>query len=269
MNNKSIATAGFTLIELLISMAIVGIMATGILVYMQNVFSGQAITYHLAQRTQKALIMKAALDNTVSSAGSIAAPTISNAKVTNGTRPFNLFDAIGSFLYGNCPNSGLFGSVYSTLNNAGNHFLDDIFFGGYDDAHTTATGGNTELNSVNIPSQPLAVTASTLSFDWLTVHTKGGDELCQGRLHIQGNILTYTVTGSANSGHSECGTVNGSNDESTSYPIGKGWSFSGPVQNAVCLGSAYPGTTPEAIVAKDASAHGLNPTEVTICLPAI
>ncbi|MBU2834200.1 type II secretion system protein [Acidithiobacillus thiooxidans] len=271
MSHKKIASAGFTLIELLVSLAIVGIMATGILVYMQNVFKSQAITYHLAQRTQKVLIMKAALDNTASAAGSIAAPTISNAKETNGnqTTPFNLFGAIGSFLYGNCPSSGIFGNVYSALNNAGNNFIDDIFFGGYGDAHTTATGGNTELTSVTIPSPPLAITASTISFDWLTVHAKGGVELCQGTLHIQGNILTYQVTGSAKSGYSECGAIDGSNNASTSYPIGKGWSFSGPVQNAACLGSAYPETTPEAIVAKDASAHGLNPTEVSVCLPAM
>lgn len=269
MSHKNIASAGFTLVELLISLAIVGIMATGILVYMQEVFKSQAITYHLAQRTQKALIMKAALDNTASSAGSIAAPTISNAKETNGTTPFNLFGAIGDFLNGNCSNKGIFGNVYSALNNAGNHFLDDIFFGGYGDAHTTATGGNTELNSVNIPAQPLAVTPSTISFDWLTVHAKGGVELCQGTLQLQNNLLTYHVTGSAKSGHSDCGAVDGSNNASTSYPVGKGWSFSGPVENAACLGSAYPETTPEAIVAKDASAHGMNPTEVSVCLPAM
>lgn len=275
MNNENIAMTGLTLIELLVSLAIVGIMATGVLVYMHSVFYNQVVTYHLAQRTQKALIMKAALDDTVSSAGSIAAPTIStassasNEQATNGSTPFNLFGALGSFLYGNCSNSGIFGSGYTFLNNVGNNFLDDIFFGGYNDAHTTATGGNTDLSSVSIPAKPLTVTASTISFDWLTVHAKGGDELCQGTLQIQGGILTYLVKGSANNGYSDCGTVNGSNDESTDYPIGKGWSFSGPVNNAVCLGSAYPGTTPEAVVATDASAYGMNPTEVTVCLPAM
>jgi len=267
-----IKQSGVTLIELMISLAIIGIMAAGIFTFMQSLYSDQTETYELAQRTQKALIMKGALDNLVTSAGSIAAPTLSSTGNTekNGNTPFNLFGAIGTFLYGNCPNSGIFGNIYGFLNNTANTFFDDIFFGGYDSQHTTAADGNTNLiGGVSIPSNPIAVTASSISFDWLVVHPNGGDELCSGVMQLNGNILQYTVTGSAQSGHSLCGSPSKSNEQSTDFPVGKGWSFSGPVPNASCLGSAYPNNTPEAIVATDESAHDMNPTEITVCLPAM
>lgn len=268
---ESARMSGFTLAELLVSLAIVGIMGAGIFSYMQTVYAQQTESYHLAQRTEKALIMKAALDNTVTSSGSIAAPTLSSTgnTVQNGSTPFNLFGAIGNFLYGNCPDTGLFGNIYGFLNNTTNTFLDDLFFGGYNSAHTTATDGNGNLNSVAIPAQPIAVTTSSISFDWLVVHANGGDELCQGTMQLSGNILTYTITGSAKNGDSNCGAPGRENLDTTDFPVGNGWSFSGPVQNATCMGSAYPGATPEAIVATDASAHGLNPTEVAVCLPAM
>lgn len=268
LNTKS--SAGLTLVELLVSLAIVGIMATGILTYMHSVFYNQIVTDRLAQRTQKVLLMKAALDNTASSAGSVAAPTLSSAaSSSNGSTPFNLFGAIGSFLFGNCPNSGLFGGVYTLMNNVGDTFLNNVFFGGYDDAHTTATDGNSHLTTTAIPSNPITVSPSKVSFYWLAVHTNGGDELCHGVLSIVNGVMTYSVSGSATNGDSDCGTVGGSNSESTDYPVGKGWTLSGPVNNVGCLGKAYPNSTPEAIVATDAAEHNMNPTEVTVCLPAM
>lgn len=273
--NKPISlsqNAGFTLVELLISLAIVGIMSTGILYFMQGVYAQQMTTYHLAQRTQKALMMKAALDDTVSSAGSIAAPVLSSGTTqeNNGHTPFSFGSFFSTLLYGNCPSQGIFGEGFNFFNNIGNNFFDELFFGGYNHFHTTATGGNSNLNGgVTIPTQPIAVTASSISFYWLTAHTKGGDELCQGTLQLTGNMLTYTIKGSANNGHSDCGSPIHSNQQTTDYPVGKGWSFSQPVNDTVCLGKAYSGTTPEAIVATDKSAHGMAPTEVSVCLPAM
>jgi prepilin-type N-terminal cleavage/methylation domain-containing protein len=261
--------SGLTLVELLISLAIASILSVGIFSFMQNLYAGQIETQRLAQRTQQALIMKAALDNTASAAGSVASPTLSNAGTQNGSTPFNLLGAISTFLFGNCPDTGLLGSVYNLVNNTADTFLDDLFFGGYDSAHSTATEGNGNLTQVTIPSQPIAVTASTLSFYWLVAHPKGGDELCHGSMQISGNILKYEVSGSAKSGHSLCGVPGGNNSGSTEYPVGPGWSFSDPVPNAQCLGQAYPGATPEAIVATDASSYGMNPVEVTVCLPAM
>lgn len=115
---------GLTLIELLISIAIVGIMATGIFSFMSSVYQNQIKSYQLAQRTEQALIMKAALDNSVTNAGSIAAPTLSSGGgYTNGSTPFNIFGAIGNFLYGNCPAQGLFGNIYGFLNTTTNTIL--------------------------------------------------------------------------------------------------------------------------------------------------
>lgn len=264
--------AGFTLVELLISLAIVGIMSTGILYFMQGVYAQQMTTYHLAQRTQKALMMKAALDNTASSAGSIAAPTLSGntSQEDNGHTPFGFSSVFSTFLYGNCPNQGIFGAGFNFFNNIGNDFFDELFFDGYNHFHTTATDGNSNLNGgITIPAQPIAVTASSISFYWLTAHVNGGDELCHGTLQLTGHILTYTIKGSANNGHSDCGSPVHSNQQSTDFPVGTGWSFSGPVNDTVCLGKAFSGATPDAIVATDKSAHGMAPTEVTVCLPAM
>lgn len=260
-----------SLTELLIGIAIVGIMAGSILTFTENIYSNEVTIEHLNQRVEKTLIMKAALDNTVTSAGSIAAPTLSasNTSNQNGSTPFNLFGAIGNFLFGNCPNQGIFGDTYQFLNNTANTFLDDLFFGGYNAQRTTATDGNDALSTVSIPSSPLTVTATTVSWNWLAAHVHGGDELCHGRMTMSGNILIYHVTGSASNGHSDCGGPQGSNDANTDFPVGPGWTFSGPVPDAHCLGTAYPNTTPEAIVAKDTSAHALNPTEVIACLPAM
>ena len=264
--------AGLTLIELLIGLAIASIMSVAIFSFMAALYHNESQTYYLSQRVNKALIMKAALNNTASSAGSIAAPTLSTANGStgkNGSTPFNLFGAIGNFLYGNCPDTGIFGNIYNYLNNTAGNFLDDLFFGGYNSAHTTATDGNDHLTEVSVPTNPIAVTASTISFYWLTAHVNGGDELCHGTLQIQGNILNYTIHGSAQNNHSNCGSPTRSNQQSTDFPVGNGWSFSGPVPDANCLGSAFPGTTPQAVVATDVSAHGMDPTEVMVCLPAL
>ncbi|MBU2755287.1 type II secretion system protein [Acidithiobacillus sp. CV18-2] len=260
-----------TLIELLIAIAITGIMGVAILTFMSSLYATQATTYHLAQRTEKALIMKAALNNTVSSAGSIAAPTLSSTgnTVANGSTPFNILGAVQTFLFGNCPNTGILGDISGFLNNTTNNFLNDIFNGGYDSQHTTATEGNVNLNAVTVPATPIAVTASSISFYWLAVHVNGGSELCHGTLQLNGKVLNYSISGSANNGYSNCGSPNRSNQDSTAYPVGSGWSFSGPIQDTSCLGDAYPDTTPDAIVATAASAHGLLPTKVTVCLPAM
>jgi hypothetical protein len=253
-------------------------MATGILTFMESIYANEVTSERLNQRIEKTLIMKAALDNSVTSAGSIAAPTlsVSNTANQNGSTPFNFLGAIGRFLYGNCPNQGIFGNIYGFLNNTTNTFLDDIFLGGYNAQHTTATGGNLNLSSVTIPAEPLTVTASTISVYWLAVHANGGDELCAGQITLNGsNIMDYQITGSANNGYSNCGTPGRSNAVQTDFPVGTGWKFSGPIPDADCLGSrtvpnpAYPNTTPEAVVATDSSANGLNSTGVTVCLPAM
>lgn len=260
---------GASLIELLVSLAIVGIMSVAIFSFIKTSYDNYVTSYQISQQIQKSLIMKAALDNTVSNAGSIAPPYLSStgSETTNGTTPFNFLGALTTFLYGNCPSSGIFGNIFSFLNNTGNNLIDNLFFGGYNAAHTTETDGSSNLTTVSLPSQPLQVTAQTVSFSWLVVHSSGGDELCNGTLSIVGNQMIYQVTGSANS-HSECGSPEYQNTAKTDFPVGNGWTFSGPVADAHCLGAAFANTMPDAIIATDNNSHTAA-TKVMVCLPAM
>lgn len=245
--------AGLSLIEILIAMAIAAILSVGVFTTMSAAYQNQITAHYLTQRVIQTEIMKAALNTTLANAGNADAITFSAASVPTSTpvQPFNLLGLIGNLLFGTC-NTGLISGIYSDVTN----FLDTLLLG-----QPSSTNGNTATTSSTIPPiTGLNVSPDSATFGWYA-NNSGVPVACTGTLTITGSIMLYAVTGGT-----AC-TGNGSASAITDYPVGNGWSFSGPVSNTACMGLGFPDNAANALIAVKAAARGLSQTMVSVCVP--
>jgi len=258
---------GFSLVEIMVSLAIAALIGVAILTLLHTVYLDRQQNRILTSRIIDAAIMKQALNATVTTAGAmVTSPTPS---ATSAGTPVvlsgNIFSQIWNMMFG-C-------TVFSANQISANNALLNNFFGYNTWGSTANTGISSTLQPVSLPSTPISVTASTVSFDWIS-NNGGGQELCHGVLQISGNIMSYTISSkNLSSGPSTC-TPNGSSSEETDYPIGSGWSFQPTLQpNTSCLGPAFSSQTADALVAVKAPMAGTSATtstastQVSVCLP--
>lgn len=244
---------GLSLIEILVAMAIAAILSVGVFTTMSTAYQNQITAHYLTQRIVQTEIMKAALNTTLANAGNADAISFSAASTSSSSavQPFNLLGLIGNLLFGTC-NTGLVSGIYSDVEN----FLDTLLFG-----QTSSSGGSgTSTSNSPIPTiSGLTIQPSSATFGWYANHS-GVPVACNGTLTISGSIMLYQVTGG-----SAC-TGTGSSSAMTDYPVGNGWSFSGPVSNTACMGQGFQENSANALVAVKAPAHGLSSTEVSVCV---
>jgi type II secretory pathway pseudopilin PulG len=139
--------------------------------------------------------------------------------------------------------------------------------------NTSNSGANTNLSSVSLPTQPISVTASNVSFDWVS-DNGGGQELCQGTLLISGDVMRYIINSQNLSGGSSTCTSNGHRTAEADFLIGTRWSFQPTLQvGTSCLGPAFNGQIADALVAVKSPMAGTSATsstastQVSVCLP--
>lgn len=258
---------GMSLVGLLIYLLIASIIMVGAFSAMDLVAQNETQSEHLNSRIIQSELMKSALNNTATDAGGLMAPTIATSSAStsstgNTTEPFNLFGLIDNILFGNCDSS----SLLSTVVNDALTLTSELLTGhGYIVGNTTSVStSNTSIPSTTIPT-PITVTANQVNFYYL-MENNGAQELCHGTLTIQNNIMDYTLSGNNTSGTSAC-TPNGAKEESTSFMIGTGWSFTPIVTSSGCLGDGFKNNTGAQLNAVQSAQNGLPATEVSVCLP--
>ena len=265
--NKKI-DPGFTLIEILVSLAITAIIGIAILTLLSTVYQDRQQTRILSSRIIDTAIMKQALNATVTTAGAIVtSPTPSTTSAGAAISPSgNFFSQIWNMMFG-C-------TVFSANQISNNNTLLNNFFGYNTWGSTANTGSSNNLQPVSLPATPISVTASAVSFEWIS-NNGGGQELCQGTLQISGNVLRYIISSQnlSSGGLSTC-TPNGQPSEEADFLIGSGWSFQPTLQTRTsCLGPAFSTQTADALVAVKAPMAGTSATsstastQVSVCLP--
>jgi hypothetical protein len=212
--------------------------------------------------------MKQALNASVTTAGAlVTSPTPSTTSTgTTISTSGNFFSQMWNMMFG-C-------TVFSANEISNNNAMINSFFGYPTTWGSTAnTGSNANLKHVSLPATPIAVTSSTVSFEWIS-NNGGGQELCQGTLQISGNVMRYIISSqNLASGSSTC-TASGQSTAEADFPIGNGWSFQPTLQTKTgCLGPAFSSQPADALVAIKAPMSGTSATsstastQVSICLP--
>lgn len=262
---------GISLIELLISILLAALLMVGVFSVMTLVANNETQSAHLNERIIQSELMKSALNNTVTNAGGLIAPTIptgsaasasTSSSSSSTTAPFNLFSMVDNLLFGNCNSSSLVSSIVNDALTLTSQLLTGH---GYITGNTTSVAAtNTSIPSVTIPT-PITVSSNKVNFYYL-MENNGSEELCNGTLTIQNNELDYTLSGNSTSGTSAC-TPNGSPTEITSFPIGNGWSFTPLSTSSGCLGAGFQNNTGAQLTAVQSAQNGLPSTEVSVCLP--
>jgi prepilin-type N-terminal cleavage/methylation domain-containing protein len=258
---------GFTLVEIMVSLAIAAIIGIAILTLLSTVYRDRQQTRILTSRIIDTAIMKQALNATVTTAGAIVTSPIPSATSagTAITPSGNFFSQIWNMIFG-C-------TVLSANQISNNNALLSDFFGYNTWGGTANTGSANNLISVSLPATPISVTASTVSFEWIS-NNGGGQELCQGTLQISGNVLRYIISSKNLSNGSSTCTPNGQPSAEADFLIGNGWSFQPTLQTGTnCLGPAFSAQTADALVAVKAPMAGTSATsstastQVSVCLP--
>jgi Type II secretory pathway, component PulJ len=259
---------GISLIEVLISLLLAALIMAGAFSAMALVAQNETQSEHLNARIIQSELMKSALNNTVTDAGGLIAPTIpTNSSSSTGsgnstTQPFNLFGLIDNILFGDCDSS----SLLSTVVNDALTLTSQLLTGhGYITGNTTSvSSSNTGIPSTTIPT-PITVNTNQVDFYYL-MEDDGSQELCHGTLTIQNNEMDYTLSGNSTSGTSAC-TPNGATEESTRFMVGPGWSFTPLSTSSGCLGDGFKNNTGAQLTAVQSAQNGLPGTEVSVCLP--
>ncbi len=259
--------SGLSLVEILVSIAIVSLIAAAMLTVLSNVYMNRQQTRTLTSRMIDTAIMKQALDTSVTSAGAlVTSPTPSTTSAGTAISPTgNFFSEIWNVVFG-C-------TVLSANQISKNNILLNDFFGYNTWGSTANTGGSNNLQPIPLPSIPISVTSSTVSFEWIS-NNGGGQELCKGTLQISGNVMRYIIsTQNLSSGSSTC-TPNGQPSAEADYLIGYGWSFQPALRTGTsCLGPAFGTQAADALVAVKAPMAGTSATsstastQVSVCLP--
>ena len=258
---------GLSLVEIMVSLAIASIIAVAMLTVLSTVYQDRQQTRILTSRIIDTAIMKQALNATVTTAGAIVtSPTPSaTAAGTTDASSGNFFSQIWNMIFG-C-------TVFSANQISNNNVLLNNFFGYLAWGSTTNAGSTAYLTRVSLPATPISVTASTVSFEWIS-NNGGGQELCQGTLQISGKVMRYIIsTQNLRSGSSTC-TPNGQPTAEADFLIGNGWSFQPTLQAGTsCLGPAFSSQAADALVAVKAPMAGTSATsstastQVSVCLP--
>ncbi|WP_081577302.1 type II secretion system protein [Acidithiobacillus thiooxidans] len=259
---------GLSLVEVMVSLVIASIIGAAILTVLSTVYQDRQQARILTNRIIDTAIMKQALNASVTTAGALVTSPTPSATSTGTTIPTsgNFFSQMWNMMFG-C-------TVFSANEISNNNAILNSFFGYSTTWGSTAnTGSNTNLTQVSLPATPIAVTSSTVSFEWIS-NNGGGQELCQGTLQISGNVMRYIVSSQNLSGGSSTCTANGQSTEEADFPIGNGWSFQPTLQtNTSCLGPAFPSQPADALVAIKAPMAGTSATsstastQVSVCLP--
>lgn len=259
---------GLSLVEVLVSLVIASIIGAAILTVVSTVYQDRQQTRILTTRIIDTAIMKQALNVSVTTAGALVTSPTPSATSTGAAIPAsgNFFSQMWNMMFG-C-------TIFSANEISNNNAMINSFFG-YPTTwgNQSNSGGNTNLTQVSLPATPIAVTASTISFEWIS-NNGGGQELCQGTLQISGNVMRYIVNSQNLSGGSSTCTANGQSTEEADFPIGNGWSFQPTLQtNVSCLGPAFNSQAADAVVAIKAPMAGTSATsntastQVSVCLP--